>query len=405
MRAAILATVVLLLALAGCNTTETRLPGYHGDPQVPGSVVRVEAVGSYPAPVLRMLLWYAKPPTAITVPEAVSLYRVTYWSRTNGAPILVSGLMAVPNARIVRGTVLWMHATNIGRNQSVSNPSLQEGIFLSAVFAGGDYLYLAPDLVGLGVSKATQAYFYNPTTIDVALDFLRAAQTVVRDLHRDWNPNLYVAGFSEGGHDAVVIARELERLKPPHWQVKATAGIEGAYNLADITVPLAMTGAAPEQDSTYLTNFALAYSTYYGRPLESLLTPVSADRARRLFDGEHPKQIIGHMPLNPRELFTPEFLADFDQHRPNWFMDALRANEGYRWAPVAPFRAYYGDKDVDVSPADAKFAVQQARQLGGHAEAIPLGPYDHFGSVLHAVPKVRQWFDDLSAKPNATPSA
>jgi hypothetical protein len=344
---------------------------------------------------MRLLLWFARSPSPIAVSYGAKLYRVSYWSQTNGSPVLVSGLIGIPNTRSVRGTVIWMHGTNVGRERSVSAPSLQEGIFLSAVFAGGGYFYLAPDLVGLGVSKETQAYFYNPTTIDVTLDFLRAAQKVTQDLKLSWTSELYLTGFSEGGHDAAVIARELERLRQPQWQVMATAGIAGPYNLADLTLPQMLSGVAPG-DSAYLTNFALAYATYYHHSLDSVLSPASAERARRLFDGDHAKQIIGHMPADPREICTPEFLMAFDRHQPNWFIDALRANEAYRWAPVAPFRAYFGNKDIDVSPNESKFAVEQAKHLGGNADAVSVGDYDHSGSAFQAVPKVRLWFDQLS---------
>jgi pimeloyl-ACP methyl ester carboxylesterase len=385
------------MVLAGCDGLGGRLPAYHGDRRVRGSVERVEAVGAYPASILRLLIWYAKPPAPITVREGVRLYRISYWSQTNGSPVLVSGLMAVPSQTISRGTVLWMHGTNVDRKDSPSTPSLQDGVLLSGTFAGGGYLYLAPDLVGLGISKGPQAYLYNPSTIAVSLDFLTAAQRVTSDLRRPWSPDLYVAGFSQGGHDAAVIARELERLKRPQWRLRAAAGLEGAYNLAEISFPLAMTGASPSH-AIYLTTLALSYATDYGQPLQSVLTPSSAERAHRLFDGDHSGQIIGHMPTNPREMFTAQFLADFDGHRPDWFMDALRANEAYRWAPAAPFRAYYGDKDLDVSPEEAKAFAREAVKSGGHVEAIPVGPYDHFGSVLHAVPKVRQWFDEISTE-------
>ena len=386
--------------LTACSPGHNRLPAYHGDPQVRGSVARVEHLGGYPSFVLRVLLWIAGPPEPVPVSHGTDLYRVTYWSQTNGKPVLVSGLMALPGRGPLRGTVLWMHGTTVDRKSSVSNPNFEQGILLSGVFAGGGYLYLAPDLLGLGVSKAPQAYFYNSSTIEVTLDFLRAAQAVSQDLRRPWNADLYVTGFSQGGHATAVIARELEHRADPQWHLRGAAGIEGAYNLADISLPMAMKGSA-SADSLYLTNLALSYSTYYGRPLESLLNPVSANRARTLFDGDHAEQIYGHMPANPREMFTPEFLAAFDHKEPHWFMEALRANEAYAWAPKAPFRAYYGDKDVDVSPDDAKFFVREAVRLGGNAQAISVGPYDHLASVFRAVPKVRRWFDDLSGPPLA----
>jgi hypothetical protein len=74
----------------------------------------------------------------------------------------------------------------------------------------------------------------------------------------------------------------------------------------------------------------------------------------------------------------------------------MEENEGYDWAPRAPFRAYFGDHDVDVPPADSTAFVAGAKKLGGNVELAPVGPYDHFGTINHAAPQVRAWFDSLS---------
>ena len=103
------------------------------------------------------------------------------------------------------------------------------------------------------------------------------------------------------------------------------------------------------------------------------------------------------MPRQPRDLFNKEFLDDFDNKRPNWFLDAMAANESYAWAPSAPFRAYYGDKDIDAAPANSTFFAAETSRRGGHIQAIDVGPFDHGGSAFHAVPLIRRWFDELSA--------
>jgi pimeloyl-ACP methyl ester carboxylesterase len=291
-----------------------------------------------------------------------------------------------------------MHGTHTSREDSVSNPG-QEGLLFAAAFAGGGYLLAAPDLAGQGISHAPQPYFINTSTVEQTLDFLRAVQSVSKDLGRPWNANLYILGFSQGGNNAAVVQRELERRNDPAWRVRAGAGIAGPYNMADIALPLAMTGVAIS-DSAYLTNLALSYSTHYHQPLESLLKPDMARRARELFDGDHTvDDTTKGMPRNPRELFTAEFLDAFDNKKPNWFIDKMRENEAYAWAPAAPFRAYYGDKDIDADPRNSKFFVQEATRRGGHVQAIDVGAQDHTGTVFHAVPNIRHWFDDLSAKP------
>ena len=391
---------LVIFFLAACSQAPA-LPAYHGDPHRPGSVVRVEPVGTYPAFALRVLLWYAGVGAPVPVAHGIDLYRITYWSRTDEKPVLVSGLMSVPaDGDAARGTVLWMHGTNTDRRRSISAPSLEEGVAASGAFAGGGYLMLAPDLVGLGVSKGPQAYLYNASTVPVTLDLLRAAQQVTKDLHRSWNPNIYITGFSQGGHASAVMHRALEALDDPAFHVRATGAVAGAYDLADISLAFAMRGRS-EEDSLYLTTAALSYATHYGHPLDSLMTAKYAAIAQHDFDGDHEDALEANMPSNPRLLFRPDFLHAFDTHGSHWFIDSMRKNEAYAWAPKAPFRAYYGTKDVDVSPDESRFFAQQAKKNGGNVTAIDVGPYDHGQSVLHAVPLIRSWFDSLSAPPHS----
>ena len=388
------AALSIAVVLARCAPGAPALPAYHGDPNVPGSVARVERVDGYAELTERLLLWYADLP--VSVSHGIDLYRVSYWSRTNGKPVLASGLMSAPRDGALRGTVVWMHGTNVDRTRSVSAPSLQEGVSASAVFAGGGYLLLAPDLLGLGVSKARQAYLYNPSTVAVSEDFLRAAQRVTSDLGRKWNPDLYLVGFSQGGHSVAVLQRALEQSANPLWHLRAGAAISGAYDLSGISVRFAMKGRSTE-DSVYLTNAALSYATYYGEPLDAVMNAKYARLARELFDGDHGEAIDKDMPADPRVLFTRAFLAQFDDGGSNWFLDDMRKNSVSGWDPKSPFRAYIGEKDVDVPPADSIAFVKEAKAHGGNATLVDVGPYDHNGTVYHAAPMIRVWFDRLSA--------
>ena len=53
----------------------------------------------------------------------------------------------------------------------------------------------------------------------------------------------------------------------------------------------------------------------------------------------------------------------------NWFIEAMRENQAYDWAPMAPFRDLIeGEKDVDVPPADSKAFVAGVKLRGGNVE-------------------------------------
>ena len=95
-------------------------------------------------------------------------------------------------------------------------------------------------------------------------------------------------------------------------------------------------------------------------------------------------------------MFTPELFTSTSGGPDQWFRKALAENEAYNWAPKAPLRMYYGDRDKDVSPEDAKFAAKYMTERGGNVKLVPVGPYEHTESMYHALPKIRVRFDEVS---------
>ena len=395
-----LAVLVLVGVIIGALfmsdvVTRPKLPAYAGLPARPGSIVSAEPVGSYPPFVFRALIRAAGVKASVPISERPHLYRITYWSRLGNQPVKLSGVVSVPATRSPRGVVVWLHGTNDDRATSVSAPSLNEGILLSGAFAGAGYVYVAPDLPGLGVSVRAQTYLHNPSTLAATLDLLQAAETFARDTGKRWPNDVYVAGFSQGGQATAVVSRELERLHRADWRLRASAAVAGAYDLRNITFPFALKGSSTGH-AMYLTLLARSYADAYGHPVRSLLVDEAAGISDVYALGKDVGAATARLPHGPRKLFQPDFLSAYDAGRPHWFLDAMQANSITSWAPLAPYRAYYGEADVDVPPQDSIAFVKRAQSLGGAATAVPVGAVDHFGSLGLAVPKIRQWFDELS---------
>lgn len=147
----------------------------------------------------------------------------------------------------------------------------------------------------------------------------------------------------------------------------------------------------------YLAYLSDSYALQYHQPLGSLLVPRYAAVVPGLFDGNHDLDgVLAGLPNDPHDLFLSDWLAGFAAHKSDWFTNALIANQAYDWVPKAPLRLYYGDQDKDVSPEDSKHFFAVSHALGGNVQLVPVGPYDHVGSALHAVPLARLWFDQLS---------
>ncbi|MCA6299743.1 MAG: hypothetical protein IM624_11160 [Phenylobacterium sp.] len=231
--------------------------------------------------------------------------------------------------------------------------------------------------------------------MSVTLDLLRIVARGLGGRLPAGGGELFIAGFSQGGHDAAVIQRALESAERPSMRVRATAAIAGAYDLAGISIPFALKGRS-EGSSTYLGLAAQSWATYYGHPLETLMTEPATKLVRQALDGTHGADVLKLLPRDPREMFRSDFLDAQANGGSHWFLDAARANEAWNWMPKAPFRAYYGTQDVDVSPQESIVFAEASAKRGGNATAVDVGPFGHGESVLHAVPLIRKWFDELS---------
>jgi pimeloyl-ACP methyl ester carboxylesterase len=401
-------TLLALLAITGLASWWCAAPRYadvgmirSGNRQ-PGTVLSVTRVGGHSRPVLQALLWWADLPVKVPVSDGIEMFRVDYWSQLDGRPVEASGLLAVPYTVLrggpSRGTVVYLHGTSPDRANSPSAPAVEEGLLPAAVFAGGGYTLLAPDYIGLGQSRAPQTYLDADATAAAARDLIVAARHVGDAMKLAQSADLFCVGFSQGGHATAVVQRALETTPVTGVHVKAAAAISGAFDLAGISLPYAIRNRHP----LYLAYLADSYALQYHQALGTLLVPKYAAVVPRLFDGNHSVDAISAgLPRDPHDLFLPARLAEFSVGKPNWFTAALVANQAWNWAPKAPLRLYYGDRDQDVSPDDSKHFAATATRLGGNVQLVPLGPYDHGQSALHAVPLARQWFDQLSSPQRA----
>jgi acetyl esterase/lipase len=363
----------------------------------PGTLVNVKRVGLYPTFVLRWLLSSARLPEPVDIRYSIDLFRVQYWTtRFDDVPTIASGLVAVPRGVPLRGVVSYQHGTNPTRATTPSQPSLGEGVLCSAIFAGGGYLFLAADYIGLGTSREVHPYMYSPSTVAAVLDLLRATRALTNRIHVQWSSQIALFGFSQGGHATAVVQRALEELGDPAFRVIASAPIAGIYDLRRISLPNVLAGKTTGF-ALYMGYLANAYATIYQQPLETLLTEQYAKLIPQLFDGKHTGKQIEAALSTPRALFNAEFLEAYDADKPHWFLSAIEDNQAYDWKPVAPVRMFYGEADLDVLPRDSLHAAEHMTGLGGDVRAVSVGSYDHVQSVYHAIPKVRTWLDSFHA--------
>jgi pimeloyl-ACP methyl ester carboxylesterase len=364
-----------------------------------GALVAADRICKYPAFVAQALLSAVSLPEPIQVTNGITLYRVTYRTTNyDGAVVVASGLVAMPNGQVSNRVVVYLHGTTVERRTAPSQSKLGEGVLVAIAAAGTGSILVAPDYIGLGESHALHPYMYAKTTSSASIDFLHAARALVEHLQGEWPASLYLMGFSQGGHATFAVQRDLEKSHDPRFKVQASAPIAGPFHLREISFPNALLGKT-KSDPLYVAYIANSYSQIYHHPLQSIVAAPYAETVPTLFDGAHTIEAIeAGLPADPRKVFTSEFLAAYDKGQPHWFTDALKENDVDAWTPAAPVRIYYGDDDVDVPPEEARREEAEMKRRGANITAISVGPCNHFESALRAIPRATRWFEELADK-------
>ncbi|HSF01988.1 MAG TPA: hypothetical protein VLA62_03185, partial [Solirubrobacterales bacterium] len=190
--------VVLTLGLIGVGaapaTSESSESCRHGDR---GRLLRFERVASHPTAADARAYFdswiefyqdfYGFPPDLpVDIEHGFDTYKVTYCTvdavlpgQSRGDPSIATGNVSVPRKSGRLATVAYLHGTSVSFYDAPSNPNVFgefnengesfDGPPSSAIFAGGGFVYIAPDYLGLGDSTVGRhRYFHAATEASVA---------------------------------------------------------------------------------------------------------------------------------------------------------------------------------------------------------------------------------------------
>ena len=148
-------------------------------------------------------------------------------------------MVSVPRKAGPLSTVAYLHGTSVSFYDAVSNPHIFgdinesgesfDGPPSNAIFAGAGFIYVGPDYLGLGDSTVPRHRYFNAATeASSAVDLLAASRRVLANLHVQRNDTLFTFGFSQGGHSALALHRELQNA---HVEVTGTATVGGVFDV------------------------------------------------------------------------------------------------------------------------------------------------------------------------------
>jgi acetyl esterase/lipase len=380
-----------------------------------GRLLRAERVASYPtafdarayynAWIEFYLGFYVFPPLPLVrIDHGFDTYKLTYCTidaalggHARPAPTIGTGNLSIPRKRGKLPTVLYLHGTAVSFYDAPSNANIFgplapngesfEGPVSSAVFAGGGFIYIAPDYLGFGDSTVPRhRYFHAATEASSAIDLLIASRAVLASQRVGVSDDVFTFGFSQGGHSALAVQRELERAS---FRITAGAAVGGVFDverfflssLADettVTLPL------------YVSYLLLAYDDIYdvyGDPSD-VFRPRFAATIPGLFDMQHYwDDVLAAHPPTARALLRPGYYEHVLNNRDEPLRVRLRQNAVDRWRPQAPIFVYHSSDDEEVFFEDAMVSVERLRDRGADITVTTFEGFDHINTWIHAMPR------------------
>ncbi|MGE3310062.1 MAG: lipase family protein [Limisphaerales bacterium] len=317
----------------------------------------------------------------------------------HGRATRASALLVVPQgATRAVPLVSYQHGTVTLREDVPSR--LNDEAALGLIMGASGYITVLPDYLGLGDSPGIHPYHHAASTATAVVDAIRAARDSLADKGATWNKQLFLTGYSQGGHATLAAQRELEQRHAEELPVTASAPSAGAYDLSGTTMSDFLSARA-QPNPYYFAYFLAAYVDAYGiaASLADMLKAPYDATVPPLLDGLHDGgDINAALPSRPVEILKPEILAAFTSDPDHPLRAALRDNDLHTgWFPRAKTRFYHCAGDLDVLPANSTVAFDAFKAAGAPAVELidPFAFSDHSGCVPFALLGTKYWFDGL----------
>jgi hypothetical protein len=343
------------------------------------------------------------PKIILPVKNDVDIYEIVYkapW--IDGTWIEASGLCYVPKVKENVPVMMYGHGTQIHKDREVTDKDPQQGICLG--FATDGYLALFPDYYGIGKGNSRHLYQHAWSEAMSYIYMLYAVEELKAKIGLTTNGQLFITGYSQGGHSSFAAQKYIEALNDPRFKITASSPMSGAYD---------MTG---EQEKYmfqeyprpfYLPYLLISYQAAYHildidnvysifkSPYDTMLPNYfEANNDKNLYD------LDKLMPKIPIEIVKEEIVKEYLDNPDFLFKERLEENNLIDWQPQAPVQFCYCKGDREVNYKNSEVAYAHIKALG--VKDIKLNNLsdhlDHNTCAAFAVMATKYYFDRFKDK-------
>lgn len=332
----------------------------------------------------------------VPISNGFKLYEVIYTtSWHDGSTIKASGLCFIPDNLSEKNPaqMVYHHGT---RTLKKTILHLKSENAISAGFAADGYLVIMPDYIGLGKGDKFHLYQNSESEAIACIDMLIAIQELNKQISVKTNEQLFLTGYSQGGHACMATQRKLEEEYANQFTITASSPMSGAYDMSGVQATV-MTKPYPEP--VYLPYLLMGINEVYNitdsnklfrAPYDSLI-PI-------IYNGElNLQEINAYLPEIPADVVHPDLIKEYKEN-PNFkFNTALKENDLLDWKPESPTRIYYCKSDKIVLYENSVVAFKKMKENGSKKVKLcnAAKKFGHVECAIFTSIYTKMWFDSF----------
>ncbi|MBO4599315.1 MAG: hypothetical protein J5641_01110 [Bacteroidales bacterium] len=318
--------------------------------------------------------------------EGITAYNIVYKSADPyGQPVMLSAAVVLADdiveSKHARGYLLYNHVTIFRADECPTRGN----IAIEKKMTRSGLITVSADYYGFGTTEQmNQAYCMADANAQAGIDALLAAKKLLEWKGYTWDDNLFVCGYSQGGHTAMGVVR-LVAEKYPDIDVTYTFAGGGPYNIPT-TYRDMVTADIAGQPST-VVSVLLTYNQYYRLDIprqdlfiEPLLSHIDDWVLSKRYSRPQIDSLIGDLTVS--QFVTPTIM-DIESETSQRIIEALEHDNLCKdWTPRGNenIMLFHNTSDITVPPSNTESLYQFLQQHGVDAD-LYLNDYGSAGTI------------------------
>ena len=324
----------------------------------------------------------------------ISLYTITYNTTYKGKNIKASGLVSFPDTDKGMPILNFNHGTTSLHADAPTEDLIQYSFFSNAASAG--YIFVIPDYLGFGVSEdIVHPYYRSDITGQTVVDMIRATKELARIEGYNFNGDVFLSGYSEGGFATMSAHHNMEENNYKGLNLVASAPASGGY---DITGMLDyFLSKETYHVPYYIAYVAMGYKTSYDwdLPLSAMFNEPYASLIPSYFNGKYSGYEINSVLTDDLSLLLTSNFRNNINSDPDLkiIVDAFEENSLNNWIPKKKMLMYHGTDDITVPYQNSVDTYNNFVSLGADKSIIEFIQLQGENHSSGSIPYIIDLFD------------